>query len=187
MFCFLECCILTLEPLLFKNTYIVNGFKANDERGWFAKNFQQDEYSRLGLNFTCKETFFSWSKCGVLRGMHFQMPPHAQNKIVTCLSGTVLDVLLDLRKSSPHYGKSVCVELNGEASRSIFVPLGVAHGFIVLSDEALLGYQTSTAHNSNSDTGIQWNSFGFDWPSDSPIVSKRDANLPLFSEFSSPF
>lgn len=178
---------MTLEPLPLEGAYVVHGFRSADARGWFWKNYRDDEFRELGLDFTCRETFFSWSQQGVLRGLHFQMPPKAHSKLVTCLSGRVLDVLLDLRKHSPQFGKSVAIELAGDGSRSVYVPVGVAHGFVVLSEGALMGYQTSVPHDPAADTGVRWNSFGFEWPCVNPLVSERDASLPPVNEFSSPF
>lgn len=125
------------------------------------------------------------SKNNVLRGLHFQAPPHDHYKLVTCIAGEAFDVIVDLRKSSPTYGQHESFELNG--GDSVFVPAGCAHGFYVRSESATLLYNVSTIHAPSHDTGIRWDSVGVSWPSANPVVSERDAGLIAFAEFSTPF
>lgn len=161
-----------------------------DTRGSFTKLLHPDD---LGLccdqHFPVRESFVSWSEPGVLRGMHFQSPPFAHHKAVTCLSGQVLDVVLDLRRSSPTYGRFASFRLDGTAPATVWIPVGCAHGFAVLGkDRALMHYAVTAEHSPAHDHGVNWNSFGFDWPPAlARLISARDATLPPLSEFLSPF
>lgn len=157
-----------------------------DARGSFVKTFHAGLFEQLGLRFTLKEAFSSHSQRGVLRGMHFQRPPHDHHKIVACRSGRVRDVVLDLR-AGPGYGRCAAVDLAGDADQLLFVPSGLAHGFLVLSDEAVMDYQTSSEHAPSHDAGIHWDSFGFDWGLASPVLSQRDTEHLALADFNTPF
>ena len=157
-----------------------------DARGVFVKTYHQELCKGLGIDIEIREEYYSMSRRDVLRGMHFQLPPHAHDKLVYCTLGKVRDVLLDLRKG-PGYGKSASVELCGESGHLLFIPMGVAHGFIVLSQEAMMLYKTSTVHAPHADCGIRWNSFGFEWGVFAPILSVRDQQHDALEDFLSPF
>jgi dTDP-4-dehydrorhamnose 3,5-epimerase/CDP-3, 6-dideoxy-D-glycero-D-glycero-4-hexulose-5-epimerase len=174
-----------IEELL-PNCFVLQPTRLEDERGIFVKTFHADLFTGLGITFDIREEFYSTSKKGVLRGMHFQLPPHDHDKLVLCTEGRVLDVLLDLR-SGPGYGRTAAVELTDENLFEVFIPKGVAHGFLALSDDALMLYKTSSVHAPSADSGIQWNSFGFDWGIADPITSKRDKGHPAFEAFVTPF
>ncbi len=158
-----------------------------DTRGSFVKTFHRETFQELGLDFEPQEEFFSVSHKNVLRGMHFQTPSAAHAKLVYCLVGRVLDVVLDLRKNSPAFGCSYARELNATNRELFFIPVGFAHGFLALEDNATMVYQTSTPHSPAHDAGIRWDSFDFDWPVKNPILSERDKKFPILSEFASPF
>lgn len=158
-----------------------------DERGSFVKTFHRDAFRELGLDFEPREEFFSTSAKGVLRGMHFQLPPAAHSKLLYCIVGSVLDVVLDLRKDSPTFGRSYARELNAANREMFFIPAGFAHGFLALDDGATMVYQTSTVHSPAHDAGVRWDSFGFDWPVKAPTLSERDKKLPALRDFPSPF
>jgi dTDP-4-dehydrorhamnose 3,5-epimerase len=170
--------LVVLEPKVF-----------TDHRGTFVKTFHETRFRELGLDFEAKEEFFSTSHAGVLRGMHFQLPPADHAKLVYCIAGAVLDVVLDLRRKSPTYGQSYAAELNEGNRRVFYISPGFAHGFLALKEGALMLYKTSTVHDAVCDAGVRWDSFGFDWPSGgvTPIISKRDAEFPAFADFNSPF
>lgn len=161
-----------------------------DARGSFAKLFHPDD---LGLGsgqaFPVRESFISWSESGVLRGMHFQSPPFAHDKAVTCLAGEVLDVVLDLRRSSPTYGRSVAFHLEGATPATVWIPAGCAHGFAVLGqDRALMHYAVSAEHSPANDLGVRWDSFGFAWPAGvAKVISERDQALPRFADLPAVF
>lgn len=158
-----------------------------DTRGDFVKTYHADAYAMLGIRFTLAEEFYSVSKKHVLRGMHFQLPPHDHAKIVYCVAGRVLDVLLDLRKGSPTFGNCVGIEMGVGDHRILYIPPGLAHGFLSLEDQSLMIYQTSAVHAPSHDVGIHWDSFGFKWPVQHPIVSVRDAAFQPLAGFASPF
>ena len=158
-----------------------------DARGSFVKTFHHDVFHQLGLDFELREEFFSTSAKNVIRGMHFQLPPAAHAKLVYCIAGRVLDVVLDLRKNSPTFGQSVARELNAANREMFFIPVGFAHGFLALEDGATMVYQTSTVHSPAHDAGVRWDSFGFDWPIKNPTLSERDIKFPTLQNFPSPF
>ena len=159
-----------------------------DVRGTFVKTFHADLFAEQGFAFEPREEFFSTSRQGAVRGMHFQVPPADHAKLVYCSHGAVLDVVLDIRKASPTYGRAISFELSAENCLSAFIPSGFAHGFLALTEGALMVYKTSTVHTPSCDAGIRWDSFGFDWPlAGEPILSDRDAKFPTLAEFESPF
>ena len=158
-----------------------------DERGELVKVFQAEIFAGLGIAFATVEEFFSTSRRNVIRGMHFQRPPFDHDKLVYCIEGSVLDVVLDMRCGSPDFGKAKSVELSSENRKVLFMPRGVAHGFLATSDSCVMVYQTSTAHSPSHDSGVRWDSFEFDWGIQMPIVSERDRNLPPLSLADSPF
>ena len=152
-----------------------------DARGSFTKLFHPDDIGlAVGQVFPVRETFISWSEPGVLRGMHFQSPPFAHDKAVTCLVGEVLDVVLDLRRRSPTYGRSAAFTLQGAAPATLWIPAGCAHGFAVRGpSRALLHYAVTAEHAPANDLGVRWDSFGFAWPADAgTVISTRDRALP---------
>lgn len=159
----------------------------SDVRGEFVKTFHSVAFTELGIPFVPVEEFFSISHKHVLRGMHFQLPPHDHAKLIYCVVGRVLDVLLDLRKASPSYGCTASVELSDANRHMLFIPSGLAHGFLALESNTVMVYQTSTVHAPAHDAGIHWDSFGFVWPREKPVTSYRDAAFPPFADFNSPF
>lgn len=158
-----------------------------DQRGDFVKTYHVREFAALGIEFNPVEEFFSTSRKGVIRGMHFQLPPHDHAKLVYCIRGRVLDVLLDLRKASPSYGKMATAVLSRENHHQFYIPSGIAHGFAALEDDSVMVYKTTTVHAPESDAGIRWDSFGCDWQTAAPIVSVRDNGFPSLAEFLTPF
>ena len=179
---------MTVVSQPFPGAFLLQPKAFEDARGEFVKTFHEGVFRELGIAFCPVEEFFSTSRRGVLRGMHFQLPPHDHAKLVYCVRGRVLDVLLDLRKGSPSFGRSVAAELSRENRRMFFIPSGIAHGFLSLEDESLMIYKTSSVHAPAHDAGVRWDSFGFDWglPA-APIMSARDAALPPFASFANPF
>jgi dTDP-4-dehydrorhamnose 3,5-epimerase len=158
-----------------------------DARGSFVKTYHRDTFHELGLDFEPREEFFSTSAKNVLRGMHFQLPPAAHAKLAYCITGSVLDVVLDLRKDSPTFGRSYGRELSAVNREMFFIPAGFAHGFLALEDNTTMVYQTSTVHSPTHDAGVRWDSFNFDWPVKTPALSDRDQKFPTLREFNSPF
>jgi len=154
--------------------YVVQSDVFVDDRGVFSKTYHQDIFKENGLNFSVKEQFYSVSNKHVLRGMHFQLPPHDHIKLVSCLSGSVLDVVLDLRKSSDTYKNFDVFDLRCHDGKTVYIPSGMAHGFLSLEDNSTMLYSTSSVHAPEFDSGIHWSSFGFNWRGVKPITSERD-------------
>lgn len=158
-----------------------------DERGSFVKTFRLDLFSELGLPTHFAEEYYSMSRKDVLRGLHFQSPPMEHEKLVYCLSGTVLDVVVDIRIDSPTFGEHRMIELSSEKGNMIYMPRGIAHGFLVTSDHAVMQYKVTSVYSAAHDAGILWNSVGIKWPVSNPILSARDISFPAFKDFYSPF
>jgi dTDP-4-dehydrorhamnose 3,5-epimerase len=160
-----------------------------DNRGDFVKIFHGADFAANDCALECRETYLTTSSRWILRGMHFQVPPNDYAKLVCVIGGRVLDVVLDLRRSSPSYGKYFSVELDARSPTCVFIPPGLAHGFLALEDDSRVLYLQSAVHAPESDRGILWSSFGFQWPGDGGryVLSQRDMNHPRLSEFSSPF
>jgi dTDP-4-dehydrorhamnose 3,5-epimerase len=158
-----------------------------DARGSFVKTYQETTFREIGLPTVWSEDFTSVSARTVLRGLHFQTPPFDHDKLVTCLAGRILDVVLDLRKGSPTFGQHQIFELSGDSGTLLFIPSGLAHGFLALTEGAVVSYKVTSEYSSIHDQGVRWDSCGISWPVPSPVVSVRDASFPRFSEFQTPF
>lgn len=158
-----------------------------DERGAFIKVYHEEEFKSLGLPTHFEEEYISISRKNVLRGLHFQLPPHQHAKLVACLNGKILDVVVDLRKNSNTYGTYHSVELSSENNKMLYVPEGLAHGFYAYTENAIFLSMNSYKFNAESDSGIKWNSFDFNWPNKNPILSEKDENLIELKHFKTPF
>jgi dTDP-4-dehydrorhamnose 3,5-epimerase len=175
-----------------KETNISGAFEialpfSEDERGDFVKILHADKFGEHGLKSEFTESYYSTSRAGVVRGMHFQIPPHDHEKLVYCVEGNVLDVILDLRTDSRTFKEFCTIELAKSAHNAVYIPRGVAHGFCVQEGSATLVYMTTTVYDQGSDTGVLWNSFGFDWPVENPSLSDRDQGFAALAAFDSPF
>lgn len=157
-----------------------------DERGTFLKVLSALNLEQIENEFVARELFWTKSVRGVIRGMHIQTPPHATTKLVWASEGSIRDVVLDLRLDSETFGACLVTELTSE-SGGLLVPRGCAHGFEVLSDTAIINYAQDKDHVPSNDTGVAWDSFGFDWITTDPILSDRDRALAHISDFRSPF
>jgi len=157
-----------------------------DSRGYFFESFNLQTFRAEGIDINFVQDNQSSSKYGVIRGLHYQLNPSAQVKLIRVLSGRILDVVVDIRKGSPTFGKSFSVELTAENKKQLFVPAGLAHGFSVLSEEAEVLYKCDSFYNKDSEAGILYNdpSLNIDWkiPAEKEIVSEKDKGLPLFAE-----
>jgi dTDP-4-dehydrorhamnose 3,5-epimerase len=158
-----------------------------DKRGAFVKTFHSDVFAQAGLNTLWREEYYSVSCARVLRGLHFQLPPHDHEKLVWCVDGEVLDAVVDLRRDSPTFGRHLLVRLNAEKANLLYLPKGLAHGFYVASGTAIMMYKVATVFAPAHDAGIRWDSAGIPWPDAAPILSPRDAGHPTLAEFQSPF
>jgi dTDP-4-dehydrorhamnose 3,5-epimerase len=170
--------LLVIEPQLFK-----------DERGFFYESYNKKKLDK-NIKIVFVQDNESKSIKGVIRGLHFQAPPFEQTKLVRCVSGNILDVAVDLRTNSKTYGKSFSIELSSINNKQLFIPKGFAHGFQVLSNEAIVNYKVDEHYNSDTDSGIIWNDkdLSIDWNLDiKPILSNKDLKLDLFKNLKSPF
>ena len=166
--------------------YIIEPRVFNDARGYFFEAWKQAEFEEhIGkVNFVQDNE--SKSSRGVLRGLHYQKGDFSQAKLVRVIKGSVLDVAVDIRKSSPTFGQHVMVELSGENKRQFFIPRGFAHGFLVLSDEAIFTYKVDNVYAPHADAGIRWNdpALGIEWPIDPKevLTSEKDLKQPLLKD-----
>jgi dTDP-4-dehydrorhamnose 3,5-epimerase len=170
--------LLIIEPQLFK-----------DDRGFFYESYNKNNLDKV-INIVFVQDNESKSHKGVVRGLHFQRPPFEQTKLVRCVSGKILDVAVDLRTNSKTYGKSFSIELSSENNKQLFVPKGFAHGFQILSEEAIVNYKVDNFYNPKSDSGIIWNDkdLSIDWNLDlKPILSIKDLTFSSFQDLKSPF
>ena len=163
-----------------------------DERGWFSETFHEKRLRDIGIAWRFVQDNQSSSKrAGTLRGLHFQVPPAAQAKLVSVVRGRILDVVGDIRRGSATFGKHVSVELSAESGLQVYVPEGFAHGFVTLEDEVVVMYKASNFYSPAHDSGIFWNDpdIAFPWPfmDNEIIVSDKDRQLPPLKEFVSPF
>jgi dTDP-4-dehydrorhamnose 3,5-epimerase len=158
-----------------------------DERGVFVKTFQGSTFGNEGMETDFREVFYTVSGENVLRGMHLQLPPADHAKLVYCVTGSVADVVLDLRCGSPTYGKHALIELAADLYNGVYLPRGVAHGFQVRKWPATLVYHVTTEYAPHLEAGVAWDSFGAAWPVHPPKISSRDEAFPSLAEFDSPF
>lgn len=155
--------------------------KMEDARGFFFESYQLSRYQHLGVSFV--QDNVSFSKQGTIRGLHYQRTP-GQAKLITTLLGTIWDVVVDLRKNSPNFGKWQAFTLDSKKNMQLFIPVGFAHGFCTLSDFALIQYKVSSAYDPEEEKTILWNdpTLNIDWPIQNPLLSLRDETAPSFQE-----
>lgn len=167
--------VLIIEPKVF-----------GDSRGFFMETYNAERYKQMGIDADFVQDNLSSSCYGVLRGLHYQLPPHAQSKLVQVISGNVLDVAVDVRRNSSTFGKYESVELSGENKRQFFIPQGFAHGFIVLSEQAVFSYKCDNFYAPDYEAGIRFDDadIAIDWriPKDKIKVSEKDAILPSLKD-----
>ena len=157
----------------------------DDERGWFMEAYRKSEFSNQGISEDFLQDNHSYSTGkGVLRGLHFQRQPAAQGKLVRCVVGEVFDVAVDIRKGSPTYGRWVSAILSAKNHRMVWVPVGFAHGFQTITDVAEVEYKVTAEYSSVHDRGIRWDdpAIGIKWPLRNPILSRKDAEVPLLRD-----
>lgn len=167
--------------------YIIENKIFKDERGGFLKLYNKEIFEKLNLELDIEEIYYSTSNKDVIRGMHFQKPPYHHHKLITLIKGEVVDVIVDLRKDSKTYGKYVAINLVEGDGKIVFIPKGCAHGFKAVKDDSIILYNVTTGYNGASDGGVRWDSFGYDWGIDNPIISDRDKSFDALNDFNSPF
>ncbi len=160
-----------------------------DHRGHFFESFRQDILRDNGVELDFIQDNQSLSNAGILRGLHFQAPPHAQGKLVRVIKGAVRDVVVDIRRQSPSYGQFACFDLSEDNFHAVYVPPGFAHGFLTLRDHTIFTYKCTDYYHPETEGGIKWDSPELDipWNVENPVLSDKDLKLPQFSTFESPF
>ena len=174
------------ERLEIEDLVLVTPKVFNDERGFFLESYKKSDFFNNGIKIEFNQDNHSKSTKGVLRGLHYQIPPFAQAKLVRCIRGRIYDVAVDIRPDSKTFGKYIRVELSEDNKQMLYIPEGFAHGFVVLSDIAEILYKTSGEYSPESDRGIFWadKNLGIDWGIDfEPILSSKDKNQIAFKDF----
>lgn len=179
-------------PTSIEGVFIIEPRVFGDARGYFFESFSARDFAReTGIEVSFVQDNESFSRYGVLRGLHFQLPPYAQSKLVRVVQGAVLDIAVDLRSGSPTYGQHVAVELTAENHRQFFMPKGFAHGFSVLSPEVIFQYKCDEYYHPESEGALAWDDpdLAIDWrlPADKVLLSEKDRHHPSFRSFVSPF
>jgi dTDP-4-dehydrorhamnose 3,5-epimerase len=173
--------IFTATPL--QGAFLIDLERHEDSRGFFARTWCQRECEKYGINFKPVQCNLSFNKKkGILRGMHFQSPPHEEAKLVSCIKGEIFDVIVDLRPDSPTFLQHVSAVLTAENHRMIYIPEGFAHGFQALQDDTEVFYQMSEYYDPEYAKGVRWNdpAFGIQWPDDERLISERDQSYQDF-------
>lgn len=183
---------MTITKTDIEGPFVVEPRVFGDARGYFFESYSvRDFAASTGLDITFVQDNESRSHYGVVRGLHFQLPPYAQAKLVRVVEGTVLDVAVDIRRGSVTYGHHVAVELSAENKRQFFIPKGFAHGFAVLSETAIFQYKCDEYYHAEAEGAIAWNDpeLSIDWriPAESVLLSDKDRHHPIFNQFSTPF
>lgn len=178
---------IDLKHTTIPGCYELQPMVIEDERGSFVKTFHKGDFAAHGLKTVWAEQYYSVSKQRVLRGLHFQTPPHDHVKIVHCIAGDVFDVVVDLRKGSQTYGQFACINLSAKHGNMIYLDSGLAHGFYTISETATLVYSVTSAYAPEHDAGIRWDSINIPWPDRDPILSARDKAFPGLADYHSPF
>ncbi len=172
---------------------LVKSKRFGDDRGWFSEVYSEKKFASFGVDCRFVQDNHSLSvQTGTLRGLHFQTPPFAQDKLVRCIRGRVFDVAVDIRRGSPTYGQWIGAELTPENGHQLFIPVGYAHGFVTLEPDSEVTYKVSAFYAPDCDAGLPWNDpdIGVAWPLPAgagPLLSVKDGRHPSFAEFDSPF
>jgi len=183
---------MKFTPQVIPDVVLIEPAVHGDDRGYFFESFRKGDFEKaIGHPVSFVQDNESRSSRGVLRGLHFQLPPFAQSKLVRVIDGSVLDVAVDIRKGSPTFGKHVAVELSAENKHQLFIPRGFAHGFVVLSQNAIFSYKVDNLYAPQHDRGLAWNdsALNIDWliPHDQLQLSAKDKLQPMLSDLDSGF
>lgn len=178
---------MTIEKTPIEGLLVLQTENHEDNRGSFQKLFNYDFFTEHGLATEFKEFYYSLNRKNVVRGMHCQTPPAEHVKLVYVSYGRIMDVVVDLRKGSATYGKCFTIELDDEKGKYLYIPKGLAHGFVSLEDNTIVNYAQTSCYDREHDCGIDSMSVGIDWGVDEPIRSGRDLTFPVLEDFNSPF
>jgi len=175
---------MKFQPTPLQGSYLIDVIKLEDSRGFFSRAFSVEDFEKKGLETHFVQFNNSLShKKGTLRGMHYQLPPSSEVKLVRCIRGSLYDVILDLRENSPTFGKSFGAKLSADNRRMMYVPKGFAHGFLTLTDDAEVFYAVSNTYDNELERGIRWNdpTFQIEWPFEPVVLSDRDLQHPDYN------
>ena len=181
---------MRLRPLKLKGAYEIEFNRIADERGYFMRSYDHDVFADNGLPTEWMQESTSFNRLkNTVRGLHFQLPPYVESKMVRVSRGAILDVMVDLRKESSTFGEWYSAELSSENNKALYIPAGFAHGFRTLVDSSMIEYKIDVPYHADSADGIRWNdeTLGIGWGVQDPIISERDGSLQLFADFDSPF
>lgn len=176
---------MRFNPAPIEGVFVIELEKIGDDRGFFARTFCSEEFKKMGIEHAFVQVNNSLSaEKGTLRGMHYQLPPYEETKLVRCIRGRLYDVVLDLREGSPTFGKHFGTELTAENRKMMVVPRGCAHGFITLEASSEVFYMVSSPYNKELERGVRWNdpAFNIEWPIEPSVISARDQSHPNFKE-----
>lgn len=184
--------MLDVEETALSGVVILTPRRFGDARGWFTESWNAERMAAAGLNYDFVQDNHSFSaKAGTLRGLHYQAPPHAQDKLVRCIRGAILDVAVDVRKGSPTWAKWVSVELSAENGKQLLVPKGFLHGFVTLTEDTEVQYKCTDVYAPDCDGSVRWDDpeIGIDWRlnGQDPVLSDKDIKAPYLRDFVSPF
>ncbi|TVQ18510.1 MAG: dTDP-4-dehydrorhamnose 3,5-epimerase [Bacteroidetes bacterium] len=173
----------------FKGLFAIEPAVFEDNRGYFFESWNKDKFSKAGLNENFLQDNQSLSGANVLRGLHFQLPPWEQGKLVRVITGAVIDVVVDLRKAEPTFGQHFKYKITAAEKNMLWIPPGFAHGFLTLEENTIFFYKCTQVYNRESETSIAWfdPDLNIDWGTTEPLVSEKDKVAPLFRDFKSPF
>jgi dTDP-4-dehydrorhamnose 3,5-epimerase len=179
----------TFEPLDIPDVVLVRPRRHSDERGFFQESYRLSAFASAGIDALFVQDNVARSTRGVLRGLHYQLPPAAQGKLVSAMRGRIFDVAVDLRVGAPSFGHWVGTTLDADAGESLWIPPGFAHGYLVLSDVADVHYKVTEEYRPDLDRGVLWNdpAIGVEWPVAAPIVSAKDREQPPLASCDNPF
>jgi dTDP-4-dehydrorhamnose 3,5-epimerase len=172
------------EPLDIPEVVLVRPKRHHDARGWFMETYRSSAFVEAGIDLPFVQDNLVRSTARILRGMHFQMAPAAQGKLVSVVEGRIFDVAVDLRTGAPSHGRWVGRTLDGESGRGLWVPPGFAHGYVVLSETAYVSYKVTAEYDARLDRGFRWDDpeVGIEWPISDPTLSEKDQHLPLLRD-----
>ena len=181
--------MLVVKATMLPDVLVLKPRRFGDDRGWFCETWNSGQMREQGLDFEWVQDNHSFSAdTGTLRGLHYQAPPRAQDKLIRCTRGSILDVVVDVRVGSPTYCLWVTKELSAENGLQLFVPKGFLHGFITRAPNTEVQYKVTDVYDAECDGSVRWDSFGIDWGlNGSPILSDKDLNAPPFNSWDSPF
>lgn len=179
---------MNVSPTSLSGVFLLTPARFGDDRGWFSETWNAERMRAAGFDLAFVQDNHSFSATkGTLRGLHYQRPPRAQDKLVRCSRGAILDVAVDARKGSPTYGQWVAEELSAANGRQLLVPKGFLHGFVTLTEDTEVQYKCTDTYAPDCDGAVRWDSLGIDWGTDAPVLSGKDAAAIGFADWESPF